>query len=251
MGALGISLIVFTCLFGGGLLGMVLRATLPEHHLSGDTKDVVKLGMALVSTMTALVLALLISSAKDVYDTQNKEMIEMSAKISLLDRVLATYGPETKDAREMLRDRVARGLELIWPEDGSAHSQLDPTATSGEGLYARIQELSPQTDSQRALREQALSLAMGLGYARWLMFAQGSSSISMPLLVGLVFWLTAIFISLGLFAPRNGTVIATIFVCALSVSGAIFLMLEMYSPFHGLIQVSSAPLRNTLAHLGQ
>jgi len=92
---------------------------------------------------------------------------------------------------------------------------------------------------------------MGLGYARWLMFAQGSSSISMPLLVGLVFWLTTIFISLGLFAPRNGTVIVTLFVCALSVSGAIFLILEMYSPFDGLIQVSSAPLRNALAHLGQ
>jgi len=115
-----ISLIVFGCLFGGGLLGMFLRATLPEHHLSADTKDVVKLGMALVSTMTALVLALLISSAKDSYDTQNKELIEMSAKISLLDRVLATYGPETKEAREVLRAGVARGLEQIWPEDGTA-----------------------------------------------------------------------------------------------------------------------------------
>jgi hypothetical protein len=229
---------------------MFLRATLPEHHLSADTKDVVKLGMALISTMTALVLALLIASAKDLYDTQNKELIEMSAKISLLDRVLATYGPESKEARELLRAGVARGLGQIWPQDGSAPSQLDPTATRGEGLYARIQELSPQTDSQRALREQALTLTMGLGYARWLMFAQGSSSISMPLLIGLVFWLTTIFSSLGLLAPRNGTVVATIFVCALSVSGAIFLMLEMYSPFDGLIQISSAPC-NTLAHLGQ
>ena len=73
----------------------------------------------------------------------------------------------------------------------------------------------------------------------------------MPFLVVLVFWLTILFISFGLFAPPNATVIATLFVCALSVSGAIFLILELDQPFEGLIRISSAPLRNALAHLGQ
>ncbi len=83
------------------------------------------------------------------------------------------------------------------------------------------------------------------------MFEQGSSFISMPLLAMLVFWLAIIFSSFGLFAPRNATVMTTLFLFALSAAAAIFLILEMYAPFQGLIQISSAPLRNALAHLGQ
>ena len=94
-------------------------------------------------------------------------------------------------------------------------------------------------------------MAIDLGKMRWLMFEQGSTSISLPLLAVLVFWLAIVFTSFGLFAPTNPTVIATLFFCALSVSAAIFLILEMYTPFEGLIQISSAPLRNALAHLGQ
>src|SRR5689334_23977436 len=72
-----------------------------------------------------------------------------------------------------------------------------------------------------------------------------------PFLVVLVFWPCIIFASFGLFAPRNGTVIAAFFVCALSVSGAIFLILELDRSFEGLLQVSSTPLRSALSQLGQ
>jgi hypothetical protein len=94
-------------------------------------------------------------------------------------------------------------------------------------------------------------MGVDIGKMRWTMFEQAGSFVSIPLLAVLVFWLATIFSSFGLFAPRNATAIATLFVCALSVSGAIFLILEMYSPFAGLMQISSAPLRNALAHLGQ
>jgi len=242
-----ISLIVFACVFGGALLGIFLHAVLPQHHLSSESKDIVKLGMGLVGTMAALVLGLLVASAKGSYDTQSAELTQMSANIALLDRALALYGPETKEARNLLRGAVARILDQMW----SSASLSVPTAAGGEILYEKIQGLSPKNDTQRSLQGQALSMAVDLGKTRWLMYEQATTSVSMPLVVVLVCWLTAIFISFGLFAPFNGTVVASLFVSALSVSGAIFLILEMYTPYAGVIQLSSAPLRAALAHLGQ
>jgi hypothetical protein len=251
MNSIAIRLIVFACVFGAALFGMFLRARLPPQHLSADSKDTVRLGMGMVATTAALVLGLLVASAKNFYDTQSSELTQMSANVILLDRVLAHYGPETKEARDLLRGAVARTLELIWHQDHQQHSQMEPRAAGGEILYDKIQALSPKNDTQHALQAQASSMAIDLGKMRWLMFEQGSTSISLPLLAVLVFWLTIVFISFGLFAPTNPTVIATLFLCALSVSAAIFLILEMYTPFEGLIQISSAPLRNALAHLGQ
>jgi hypothetical protein len=248
MNFIAIRLIVLACVFGAALIGMFLRAVLPEQHLSADSKDTVRLGIGVISTMAALVLGLLVASAKNFYDAQSSELTQMSANVILPDRVLAHYGPEAKEARDLLRGAVARPLNLIWHQD---HSEMVPTATGGEVLYDKIQALSPKNDAQHALQAQASSMAIDLGKLRWLMFEQGSTSISLPLLWMLVFWLVIVFTSFGLFAPSNPTVIATLFLCALSVSGAIFLILEMYTPFGGLMQISSAPLRNALAHLGE
>jgi hypothetical protein len=248
MGALVIIyLIIFACVFGGALLGVYLRGVLPEEHLSGDSKDTVRLGMGLVGTMAALVLGLLVASAKNFYDTQTSELIQMSAKIVLLDRVLAHYGPETKEARDLLRSAVARALDKLWSKGRRQLLQTQP----GEIIYNKIQELSPKNDAQRSFQAQASNLAIDIGKARWLMFEQRGSFISVPLLVVLVLWLAIIFISFGLFAPLNATVMATLFVCALSVSAAIFLILAMYTPFQGMMQISSSPIRSALAQLGQ
>lgn len=251
MSSLAISLTVFACVFGGVLLGMFLRAALPEHHLNPDSKDVVKLGMGLIATMAALVLGLLVASAKNSYDTQRSGLTKMSANIMLLDRVLTHYGPETKEARDLLRRAVVRVLDQMWPEDGSRPAQLQPTAAGAEPLYDEIQALAPQNEAQRSIQAKALSISTDLAQTRWLMFGQQGSSIPMPFLVVLVFWLTILFASFGLSAPLNTTVLATLFVCALSVAGAIFLILELDQPFEGVVQVPSAPLRNALAHLGQ
>ncbi len=251
MSATNIGFIVLACVFGGALLGMFLRGILPEHHLSADSKDVIKLGMALTSMMSALVLALLINSAKSSYDTQRNEVRQLSANVILLDRVLAHYGPETKTAREMLANTVAEMISRIWPDSHSAGTELQPNIAAGEGFYDKIQELSPQNEVQRSLQSQALKMSIDLGQTRWLLFEQAGSSIPMPFLVLMVFWITVIFLSFGLFAPRNATVVATIFLCAFSVSGAIFLILELDRPFGGLIQISDAPLLSAVAHLGK
>jgi hypothetical protein len=251
MSPLSISLVVLACVFGGALAGMALRAVLPEHHRSTESRDVVKLGMGLIATMSALLLGMLIASAKSSYDTQKSELTQVTSRIAFLDTVLAHYGPETKDARAALRAAVARGLDQIWSKGPSQAPPVRPVAARGDAVYDRIQELSPKDEIQRSLQAQASSMAIDLGQTRWLMFMQRGSSVSTALLVVVVFWLAIIFLSFGLFAPPNATVTATLFVCALSVSCAIFLILEMDRPFEGMLQISSAPLRDALARLGQ
>ena len=248
MSPLTVGLIVFACVFGGALLGIFLHISLPEHHLGADSKDIVKLGMGLVATMAALVLGLLVASAKGSYDAQSAELTRMSANIALLDRVLNRYGQETKEARELLRGAAANILDQMWSEDGTPEA---PPAAGGEILYDKVAGLSPKNDTERSLQGHALSITMDVGKARWLMYAQAAASVSMPLLVVLVIWLSVIFISFGLFAPFNATVVSSLFISAMSVSGAIFLILEMYGPYAGVVQISSAPLRAALAHLGQ
>jgi len=251
MSSIAISSIVFACAFGGALVGTSLQAALPKHHLTAESKGVVNAGMGLVATLAALVLGLLIASAKNSYDAQSTELTELSAKVVFLDRVLAHYGPEAKEAREVLRSSVVRVLDQMWSKDRTGPSQLEPTSAGGEVLADKIQELSPKNDTQRSLQAQSMSIVMAIGQTRWLMYEQRVTSISMPLLIVLTFWITALFISFGLFAPLNGTTVASLFVSALSVSGAILLILEMYTPYGGLIEVSSVPLRAALAQLGK
>ena len=142
---------------------------------------------------------------------------------------------------------------MTWPEDTSQPAQVDApeTTPSVEGIEARIRALSPQNDAQRWLQSRALTISGDLAGTRWLVFAQAGNSIPMPFLVVLVLWLTVLFGSFGLLAPRNATVIAALALCALSVAGSIFLILEMSRPLAGLIKVSSAPLRYAVSHLGQ
>jgi hypothetical protein len=248
---IGIGLIVLVCIFGGALLGMSLRLILPQHHLSNESKEVIKLGMGLTATMSALVLALLIASAKSSYDAQKNELTQISANVILLDHMLAHYGPETKTARDLLHRYAALMVDQLWPATSSDGAQSVPTSALGQNFYDSIEELSAQNEPQRSLKGQVEKMSIDLAQTRWLLFEQGGSSIPMPFLVLLVFWVTIIFLSFGLFAPPNATVIATLFLCALSVSGAIFLILELDRPFGGVIQISSAPLRNAVVHLGQ
>jgi hypothetical protein len=251
MSSLTISLVAFAFILGGALAGMILRTFLPDHHLSADSKDVIKLGTGLVGTMAALILGLLVASAKSSFDAQSSELIQASANIVVLDRVLVQYGPETREIREILRGTVARIIEDTWSHSTRASSQFGG-ATSGSGLVLeKIQALPADTDFQRAIKSHAWNMALNLAQTRWLLYEQGATSVSKPMVVIMVFWLSIVFVSWGLFAPRNLTVIATLFTAALSVSGAIFLILEMYNPYRGVIQISNAPLQSALALLGQ
>ena len=181
------------------------------------------------------------------------EITQGATKIILLDRVLANYGPETKAVREQLRRVVAAGIETIWPEVKTGVSALTgfERMNGMEAIQLQLRELKPATDAQRQLLLQAQQIANDLLQARWLVIEQAQNVLPMPFLVMLLFWLTMLHVSFGLFAPRNATVIIVLLLCALSVSGAIFLILEMSRPLEGMIKVSSAPMVKALDLLGR
>ncbi len=251
MSAIALSSIAFACISAGALLGMFLRSTLAEHHLSGDAKDVVRLGTGLIGTIAALVLGLLIGSAKNSYDTQSTQIKQMTANIVLLDRFLEEYGPETGAVRNLLRRGVVILADRMWRENNSDLAKAVPfeASAASEAFYLKLQELSPQNDFQRSLQARAIQLSTDIAQTRLLLFAQMGNSIPMPFLVVLIFWLTIIFASFSLFAQPSAIVIGSLFIFALSAAGAIYLVLELGQPFEGLMQISSAPLRNALTPL--
>jgi Protein of unknown function (DUF4239) len=253
MSPMAISWTAFGCIFGGALLGMLLRSRLPENHLSSDSKDVIKLTMGVLGTMAALVLALLISSAKSSHDTQSSEMMQMAADFISLDRVLVHYGPQTKEAREQLRAVVVHGLGQFEGVNNNRTATLDSSAVraGAESFVEKIQQLQPQNDYQRSLQAQAIQISGEAGRMRSLLLEQTQGTIPMPFLVVLIFWLTVIFMGFGLFAQPNPTIVGVLLLSSLSIAAAIFLILELDRPFEGLIQISDAPLRNAVAHLGK
>jgi hypothetical protein len=246
-----IATVLFASLVAAALLGRRVHRYLPEDHLSADSRDSVKLAMGLVATMTALVLGLLVSSAKDGYDTKRSEVIQMAAKVTFLDRVLALYGPEAAEARADLRAAVADAVQRIWPTDQSGPGQLGVNQQAGDAVYVTIQRLSPHDDTQRALKAQVGTLLVDLGQLRTLLVAQSIPSISKPMLIILVSWLVVIFFGFSVVAPPNATTTLALVTSAFSVACAIFLILELDQPFGGLIHIPSEPMINVLDHLAK
>jgi hypothetical protein len=253
MNSLATVFITFACIFCGSLLGLCLSMVLPRHHLSNESKESVKLGAGLVATMAALVLGLMVGSAKSSFDVMNQGIIEFGAKAIRLDRVLGNYGPESKDVRKMILTHVENGIKQIWPEEkyGKSHLDVIEKGTTLEEIETRIRELAPLTDTQRLLRSQAMQIIGDLVQLRWTLIERRQQSLPTTFIVFLGFWLTMLFTSFGLFAPRNATVITVFCVCALSVAGALFLILEMNNPLEGTIKVSSAPFHKALDYLGK
>lgn len=252
-GSQTIFLISAGCIFGGAVLGLLVSRLLPEHHLRDHSRDTVKVVTGLIATLAALVLGLLISSAKTTFDGVDTAITQSGAKVILLDRALENYGPETKDIREHLRGTVVAGIEMFWPGEKAEGTGLAgfERANAMEVLQAKIRELAPATDLQRQLRSEAEKLSGEMLESRWLLIAQSQRAIPMTFVVVLLFWLTMLHISFGLLAARNATVITVLLISALSVSGAMFIILEMDHPLDGMLKVSSAPLRKALELIGR
>jgi hypothetical protein len=236
---------------GSVLIGITIRGLLPQAHLSTETKDAVKVAMGLVATMSALVLGLLVSSAKGSYDIQRTEVIQMAAKISFLDRVLTAFGPEAAGVRAQLRRVVEESIQQMWPAAMRQPTDRNPNIQEGNLLYGALERLSPQNDAQTALKSYATTQAVDLAQLRSLLAAQSVPSVSETMLIIVVSWLVVIFVGFSVIAPRNATAVLALILSALAVSGAIFLILELDQPFGGLIGISSEPMLNALHQLGK
>jgi len=246
-----ISLLVFALIFGGALVGMAVRPLLSDHHLHSDSRDVVKLTAGLIGTLTALVLGLLIASAKTTFDQKTNQVRQLTATIILLDDLLAQYGPEAAPLRTLLRQGIPPLANRIWQEEQSPTGKLVHFESSAESLAFenQLERLSPGNDTQRSLQARAIQTFTEAAQIRLQLFARTGGSIPVPFLVIVVFWLGAIFVSATLYARTNRVVMASLFVCALSFAGAIFLVLELDNPFAGIMGISSATLRSALLPL--
>jgi uncharacterized membrane protein len=253
MNPLAVAGVVFGCTFGGALVGTGLRRVLPDPHLTSDCREVVKMGTALVASMAALVLGLLTASAKSTFDAQKAGFQQMATTVVLLDRTLAHYGPDAAPARDLLRRSVAAAIDDLWPAAGARSPDPDAEAITryGTDLHNAIRDLAPRTDAQKLAQAQAAQLCNDLGRTRWMLSQRDDDIIPTPLVAVLVFWLTVLFVTFGLFSPGNATVMVVLLVCSLSVAGALLLIVDMSQPFVGLFQISRTPLAQALAHLGK
>jgi hypothetical protein len=250
MSPIVVASIAFGCIVGGALLGMMVGSRLPDHHLESASKDVVRLAMGMIATMTALVLGLVTASAKSSFDTEDAAVRHSAATILTLDRMLADYGPEAKPIRAAIHRLVATKVQQVWPEAAGAAATVTPE-TGGERIAADILALTPSTDAQRWYQSRALELAGEILQSRWVVFNGSGNSVQVVFLVVIICWLTVLFGSFALFAPRNATAIGALLICTLSVAASIFLILEMDDPFDGVMKISSAPMRYALAHIDQ
>lgn len=250
MSPIFVASIAFACIVGGTLIGMIVGRQLPDHHQESSSKDVVRLAMAMVGTMTALVLGLVTASAKSSFDTEDTAVKHTAATILALDRMLADYGPETKPIRAAIHGLIAAKVQQMWPEAAGIETSAIPIVGS-ERIAADILALRPSTDAQRWYQSRSLELAGEILQSRWVVFNGAGNSVQVVFLVVIICWLTVLFGSFALFAPRNATVVGALLICALSVAASIFLILEMDDPFSGVMKISSAPMRYALAHIDQ
>ena len=251
--AISAALITFVCTFGSAVSATFIRAWLPPAHLSKESQDVVRLGIGLVATMTALLLGLVTAAARSSFDAQDNAIRNSAANILTLDRHLARFGDETKPTRELLRRTLAFRIEAMWPSDGSDGAGLEDGKGTPpiEEIQDQILALSATTDGQRWLKSEALKLSDEVVKTRWRALGSAAGSVPRAFLFVVIFWLTVTFASFGLYAPRNATVLVVLFVAATAVAAAVFLILELDSPFDGVIKISSVPLRYALSHLGE
>jgi hypothetical protein len=245
MDSLEIGAIIWATVFSGAVLGMLLGRCLPSHHMSSETKNAISVSMAVLGTMTALVISLLISSAHSSYVARSGAVSELSGDIIRLDGLLRRYGPEAEPARQALQRYTAIKVGDLTPQ--GRHGVLAADSPASLDALNRLQDLilalKPADSRQHWLTDQSMQLVGDMGGTRWLMISQDQSSVPLPFLFMIVLWSTILFASFGLFAPRNVTAVVAFFLCSFAVSAALKVMLDMDTPFGGSVRMSGFPLR--------
>ncbi|MBX7102647.1 MAG: hypothetical protein K1X57_01105 [Gemmataceae bacterium] len=253
MSSLAIACILFVGVLTSTLVAMLIARCLPDHHLTGDSKDVIKSGVGIIGTLTALVLGLLVAATKGTYDTQSGTVKDLAAQIAILDRILERYGTDSAEARGRLRDLGQSVLDQIWPHGstGPIDFVAGQSKQFGESFFEAVAVLDPKTDTQRMLKGRAQEITVGMGQLRQKLVVNSERTIPAPLLIMLAVWQATLFAGLGLLAARNATAITVLIICMVSVAGALFLVLELDRPFEGLVRVSDTPLRVVVSNLGK
>ena len=235
---------------------MILAPIWVTPELAWSYADLDELTSRPMTSATSVAIrpeAILTTSFESSYDQASSGVTQIGAKIILLDRALGRYGPETKAIRERMREEIAISIERLWPTGRGLKPSL-AAVEHGAGMddvLDMIEQLAPPDEARRAIRSHSLQTCSELVHSRWLMIEQAQATPPTVFLGMLIFWLTVLFASLGLLAPRNLTTWTCLFVCAVSMAGAIYLILEMNRPLEGAVQISPAPLQKALSLVGK
>jgi hypothetical protein len=239
-----IGLIVLVALFGGTFAGTWARDRLPAHLLDDETKSLVSVSTAVVATVSAIVLGLLISNANTSFTRIGAEVTSLSADILRLDHILRWYGPDAGPARKKLLQYAEHTTADLSPDNPAEVNVRNPVT------YELLQQLEdkllalPRTNRRDEWwLGQAMTLAARMGETRWLISQQVGQGTPKALVALLIFWLALLFSSFGLFAPRNQISAVILVLCALAVAGAVAMFLELERGFGGIVRISPQPLR--------
>ena len=245
-----IGLFVLAAILVGAFAGVKVRDRLPKHHLTDETKNLVSVSTAVVATVSALVLGLLISNANTSFTRLGGEVTTLSAEILRLDHILRRYGADAEPARETLLEYAEHKAADLFPDD-PANVRLSNPATYE--LFQRLEDmllaLKPANPRDQWWLSQATALAAKIGDSRWLLAQQVGQGTPKAFVALVVFWLALLFASFGLFAPPNLTSTITLTLCALAVAGAVAMFLELEQGFGGVVRISPEPMRKAVLTL--
>jgi ABC-type amino acid transport system permease subunit len=250
MSHINIGLISFAAIFGGVIAGMLVRHLLPGHHLGTETQSAVTVSVAVIGTLSALVLGLMITAANRSFSARSDEVRELSVQLIRIDRNLHRYGPEADDTRLALHAWAKAKTQELFPEKGQARPSSQGTIIMLESVQDEVLDLEPKNPAQVYLRTLCLTLTSNIIQARWSLETLAGQSIPVPFLILLVFWLSIVFASFGLFAPPNPTTIVMLVLCSLAVAGGIYFIEELDHPASGLIQISPDAMRRAVNEIG-
>jgi ABC-type amino acid transport system permease subunit len=242
-------LISFAAVFSGVVIGRFAARRLPRHHLSAETQSAVTVSVAVIGTLSALVLGLMISAANTSFSARSDEVRQLSLQLIRIDRNLRRYGPEAEDARAKLRAWATAKTQQLFPEKGQPSPSSETTIQMLENVQDALLVLTPKDERQKYLQTLCVTLSSNLIQARWSLEARSGHSIPVPFLVLLIFWLAIVFASFGLFAPANHTTMAALLLCTLAVSGGIALIEDLDNPGSGFIHLPSDSMRRALTEI--
>jgi hypothetical protein len=250
LSAVDVALVAFASILASIAIGLMMRYWLPEEHITGDSKEVIRLATALIGTMAAVVLALLFASTRNSFQDTDNNVSRMTTSVIQLDHMLQEYGPEGRPLREALRRDIVSIVASIWQDDPTVTSLAPPNARAGQvTVLTMLRQITPGNPLQGALQARALTVSGDLEQMRLSLIAQPTDSLSKPFVTVLVLWLCFIFLSFSMSAKANTTLVVILIVCAFAASSAIYLILELQQPFDGLLQIPNAALRNALVPL--
>jgi hypothetical protein len=245
-----ITLVVFAVILAGTFAGLKVRDHIPKQHLTDETRNLVAVSTAVVATVSALVLGLLISNANTSFTRLGGEVTALSAEILRLDHILRRYGADAEPARSTLEQYAEQKSADLFP-DNPADVRLSNPSTYE--LLQRFEDmllaLKPANARDQWWLTQAMILAAKIGDSRWLLAQQVGQGTPKAFVALLVFWLALLFASFGLFAPRNLTSVAIQILCALAVAGAVGMFLELEQGFGSMVHISSQPMRQAVKTL--